>query len=171
MEIRILGAHSLESSNTRMTSLLVDSVMAIDAGALTSTLSFEEQEKLEHILLTHHHYDHVRDVAAVAINFANFAKTVRIYAQSCTLDAISQYMLNGTIYPKFNEVPTPDYPPVEFNPLLPDEHAGIGGYEVVAVPVKHSVPTIGYQISTAGGKSFFYSGDTGPGIASCLERI
>ena len=63
MEIRILGAHNVESANTRLTSLLVDGVLAVDAGALTSSLTFAEQEKVSSILLTHCHYDHVRDVA------------------------------------------------------------------------------------------------------------
>jgi phosphoribosyl 1,2-cyclic phosphodiesterase len=68
MEIRILGAHNVESANTRLTSVLVDGVLAMDAGALTSSLTFAEQEKVSSILLTHCHYDHVRDVAAIALN-------------------------------------------------------------------------------------------------------
>ena len=171
MEIRVLGAHNLESATTRMTSLLVDDVLAVDAGALTSSLTFEEQEKVSSILLTHCHYDHMRDVAAIAINFSHFQKTIRVYAQASTLDVIYNHMLNGVIYPKFTEILTPDYPPVKFCPLEPCKVADIDGYQVLAVSVKHGVPTVGYQISSAGGKSFFYSGDTGPGLSSCWEYI
>jgi len=46
-------------------SLLVDEELAIDAGSLASGLTFEEQARLSAVLLSHGHYDHVRDVPAV----------------------------------------------------------------------------------------------------------
>ena len=46
MDITILGAHNTESEKTRLTSLLIDDVLAIDAGALTSSLSFGAQQNL-----------------------------------------------------------------------------------------------------------------------------
>ncbi len=57
MEIRILGAHSLESNRTKMVTLLVDGVIALDAGSLTSGLSFPEQMQLKAVLLTHRDLD------------------------------------------------------------------------------------------------------------------
>ena len=42
MEIRTLGAHSQETAATRLTAILVDGVLALDAGALTSTLTYGE---------------------------------------------------------------------------------------------------------------------------------
>ncbi len=41
MRVRILGAHNLESKETALTCLLVDDVIALDAGALTSNLPLE----------------------------------------------------------------------------------------------------------------------------------
>ncbi len=46
MEVRILGAHSTEAKGLRMVSLLIDSVLALDAGGLTSSLSLSEQQKV-----------------------------------------------------------------------------------------------------------------------------
>ncbi len=40
MNIRVLGAHNTESRTTRYMSLLVDGILALDAGGLTSSLSF-----------------------------------------------------------------------------------------------------------------------------------
>jgi len=70
MNIQVLGAHNCESQNTKCISLLIDDALAIDAGGLTSSLSFETQQKLNAILLTHQHYDHVRDIPMLAMNFA-----------------------------------------------------------------------------------------------------
>ncbi len=37
--------------------------------------------------------------------------------------------------------------------------------------MKHSVPSVGYQITSPQGKSFFYSGDTGNGLQDCWQHI
>jgi ribonuclease BN (tRNA processing enzyme) len=170
MEIRVLGAHNIESATTRLTTLLIDDTVAVDAGALTSSLSLSEQEKVSHILLTHCHYDHVRDVPAIALNISHFEKSIRVHSQASTLHAISDHILNGIIYPDFTKIPTAN-PPLEFCPLEPYKVEIIGGYKVLAVPVKHGVPTVGYQITSDEGRSLFYSGDTGPGLSSCWENI
>src|SRR5512136_622672 len=99
MEIRILGAHNVESVDTRLTSVLVDGILAMDAGALTSSLTFPEQEKVSSILLTHCHYDHVRDIASIALNSTYVRKTIKVYAQASTLEALLKHILNNVIYP------------------------------------------------------------------------
>jgi len=170
MEIRVLGAHNIESATTRLTTLLIDDVLAVDAGALTSSLSLSEQEKVSSILLTHCHYDHVRDVATIALNISHFQKTIRVYSQASTLDAISNNILNGVIYPDFTQIPASN-PPLKFCPLEPHKVEDIGGYKVLAVPVNHAVPTVGYQITSGEQKSFFFSGDAGPGLSACWEYI
>jgi ribonuclease BN (tRNA processing enzyme) len=37
--------------------------------------------------------------------------------------------------------------------------------------MKHSVPSVGYQITTPQGKKLFYSGDTGSGLAEVWQHI
>jgi len=170
MEIRILGAHNVESANTRLTSLLVDGVLALDAGALTSSLTFAEQEKISSILLTHCHYDHIRDVPAIALNISYVRKYIKVYAQASTLDALLKHILNNIIYPNFTERPS-ESPSLKFHPLEPYKVAEVDGYKVLPLPVKHAVPAVGYQITSKEGKSFFYSGDTGPGLSSCWAHI
>ena len=170
MEIRILGAHNVESASTRLTSLLIDGVLAVDVGALTSSLSFSEQEKVSSILLTHSHYDHIRDVAAVALNTSYLRKTVKVYSTSSTLDALSNHVFNDIIYPDFTRRPT-ERPALKFQPLEPYKAAQVEGYRVVALPVKHAVTAVGYEVTSAEGKSFFFSGDTGPGLSSCWQYV
>jgi ribonuclease BN (tRNA processing enzyme) len=171
MEITVLGAHNIESATSRMTSLLIDGVLAVDAGALTSSLSFEQQKKLKSILLTHCHYDHIRDIPAIAINMSYFRQSVAVYSLQYTLDVLSDNVLNGVIYPKFDEIPTPENPPVRYYPVETARAVEVDGYRVLPVPVRHAVETVGYQITAADGKSVFYSGDTGPGLAECWKAI
>ena len=46
MQLRILGAHNLESKDTRMECHLIDGVLALDAGSLARALIFEEHREL-----------------------------------------------------------------------------------------------------------------------------
>ncbi len=170
MEIKILGAHSVESASTKLPSLLVDGVLAVDAGALTSSLTFAEQERISSILLTHCHYDHIRDVPAIAMNSSYARKTIKVYAQASTLDAILSNVLNDVIYPDLTRMPKAK-PALKFCPLELYKATDVDGYKVIALPEKHAVPVAGYQVTSKDGKCFFYSGDTGPGMSSCWEHI
>jgi glyoxylase-like metal-dependent hydrolase (beta-lactamase superfamily II) len=49
----------------RTTSFLVDGTLALDAGALTSTLPLRRLERIDHVLLTHAHFDHIGAAAEV----------------------------------------------------------------------------------------------------------
>jgi len=170
MEIRVLGAHNCESESTRLTSLLIDSSLAIDAGGITSSLSFSAQQKLKAILLTHQHYDHIRDIPALAMNFALRGKAINIYSTQPVYEVLSSYLLDGMLYPKFLEMPSQN-PTVRFVELKINKIEHIENYAVLAVRVNHSVPTAGYQITSQDGKAVFYTGDTGPGLEECWQRV
>ena len=170
MDIQVLGAHNCESQNSKCISLLIDDVLAIDAGGLTSSLSFAAQQKLKAILITHHHYDHIRDIPAIAMNLALQKTTINIYSTPAVYDALSTHLLNGTLYPKFLERPQ-GKPTIKFTTIEQYEIEQIEGYSTLAVPVNHPVPTIGYQITSPDGKIVFYTGDTGPGLAECWAHV
>ncbi len=170
MNIQVLGAHQCESQNSSLISLLIDDVLAIDAGGLTSSLSFEAQQRIKAILLTHRHYDHIRDIPAIAINFAFQAATINIYSTSPVYDVIATHLLNGKLYPKFLEQPQPK-PAVNFTIIEPHRTEQIEGYSILPVPVNHSDLTVGYQVTSPDGKAVFYTSDTGPGLADCWEKV
>ena len=65
---RSLGAHLAKVKGVRLTSLLIDGVPAVDAGGVTSALSLPEQREIDAVLITHHRFDHTRDLATVAVN-------------------------------------------------------------------------------------------------------
>ena len=153
-----------------MVSLLVDDVLAIDAGAITSSLSLEEQRKIKALLLTHQHYDHVWDVPALAMSLFLGGATTRIYSIPAALDVLARNLLNDEIYPDFRKKPAQN-PTLSFSVIEPHKAELIEGYTVLAVPVSHGVPTVGYQVTAADGKAVFYTGDTGSGLAECWRQV
>ena len=170
MKIQILGAHNCESLNTKLVSMLIDDVLTIDAGGLTSSLSFEAQKKLRATLLTHQHYDHMRDIPALGMNALIYETNFNVYSTRAVHEALVTHWLNDTTYANFLEKP-PDNPRIKFTVIEPGKAEQIAGYGILAVPVNHSVPTVGYQVTSPDGKAFFYTGDTGPGLADCWQHV
>lgn len=171
MEVRILGAHSIEVKDMRMTSLLIDGVLAIDAGSLTSSLSLTEQQRIKAILLTHQHFDHTRDLVTFGANGAMFSSPVRVHALGQALDVITSCLLDGRMYVDFSKWPSEEAPFLQTEIITPYEKKMVEDYEILAIPVKHAAPAVGYQVVSQEGKSMFYTGDTGPGFSASWEHI
>lgn len=170
MEIQILGAHNLETPESKLVSLLIDGILALDAGSLTSSLSLADQARLKAILLTHCHFDHLRDIPAIALATA-YLGTTHVYAMATTLNALSSHLINGEIYPKFEEWPSAERPSLKLHVLEPFKPESVVGYKVVALPVKHAGAAVGFEITSVEGKSLFYSGDSGAGLSTCWPHL
>jgi len=170
MKIRILGAHNIESKDTGCTCLLINDVLALDAGEITSRLSLKAQQKLQAVLLTHRHYDHVKDLPALGMNFYLTGKTLAIYTIQSVYEDLAHYLLDGTLYPDFTKRPA-DKPALKFTIVEPGQEISIGLYRILAVPVNHAVTCVGYQITSPEGKKLFYTSDTGPGLADCWPLV
>jgi ribonuclease BN (tRNA processing enzyme) len=170
VEIRILGAHNIESKTTGTISLLIDGVLAIDAGALTSNLTFAEQKKLKAVLLTHQHYDHIRDIPALGMNFLLHQSAIDIYGTRATYDVLKSHLVDDVIYPDFFARPK-ENPSLRFKEVKSGKNFTVAGYEILPTPVNHSVPAVGYQVGSKDGKKVFYAADTGPGLAKVWRKI
>jgi len=162
MKIQILGAHAFESDRTRFVSILVDGVLALDAGGLGCSLPLPAQEKIKAVLLTHSHADHVIGLAGLCMHAYVIGATVEVYAIQDTIDAVATHIFNGSIYADFTKMPSPSKPALRFHSVGTYKPQTIEGYTVLAFPVHHPVPAVGYQVSARNGKSVLYSGDTGP---------
>jgi len=150
--------------------LLIDDLVAIDAGGVTSNLSISAQQKLKAILLTHEHYDHIRDVPMIALALYSEGSNINVYCRPVVRDMIETHLLNGKLYPKFHELPAAK-PTIEFISIEPYEHKQIENYDVLAIPVSHNDTAVGYQVTDTKGNVMFYTTDTGPGLTDCWRNI
>jgi 3',5'-cyclic-nucleotide phosphodiesterase len=67
VQVRLLGAHNLETDTTHHTCFLIEGVLAIDAGSIATTTARDEQVALGHVLLPHLHFDHTGDLPSLAL--------------------------------------------------------------------------------------------------------
>lgn len=162
MELKILGCHGGESPKHRSTCFLLNEHLAIDAGALTSGLELDKQAEVDHVLITHSHFDHVKDLATLADNiFGRRKKPVYVYSTRTTLRTLKRDFFNNRLWPDFTVLPNERSPTLKLVELPFNETVRIGQYRVMAVPVTHPVESVGYLVRDPSG-TLAISGDTGP---------
>ena len=166
MKITVLGAHNSESSYSRCTSIMIDDKIVLDAGGLTAALSEKAQHRILALLVTHYHYDHVRDIPNLAMNFDmhmrfyHGTEQLNLYTTETVREALMSNLLDGKLYPDFTKRPK-ERPALRFVIVEPDKKEVIAGYTVLPVSVSHAIPCVGYQITDAANTTIFYTGGRG----------
>lgn len=166
MQLRVLGCHGGETSTHRATAFLIDDTLAMDAGSLARGLSLDEQVAIDHVLITHSHLDHVRDLALLADNIINVKKKpLYIHCVEETANVLKTHLFNDLLWPDFTTIINPaipeKLPTIVIKQLKPNDTVHVGRYRVTPVPVSHSVPCHGMMVDD-GDATLAYSGDTGP---------
>ena len=167
MKIRVLGAHNMETSQTRHTCFLVDDSLAIDAGSLMTSLSANEKNRLRAILLTHRHFDHVRDLPSLGLHTMDNGVTVDVYGLPDTLNAVSTHLIDGLLYPNFTVRPTPERPKYRLHNIAPGQPFNLLGLQVFPLSVPHGAPAVGFVVRK-GSATAAFTGDTGGGLQPFL---
>ena len=169
MQVRVLGAHNLETRETRHTCLLIDGVLGLDAGSLVSALTPAELSKVRAVLLTHQHFDHIRDVPSLGLATLDESAHIDVYGLPETLDSVRSHLMDGVVYPDLTEGLNEAAPKYRFQPVKPEATATVLGYAVTALPVPHPVPAVGYIVRAPIGHCVAYTGDTGGNIGAVLH--
>lgn len=163
MKIEVLGAYGGESTECRMTCLLIDGGIALDAGSLTQALPLERQAKVHSIVLTHSHLDHTNSLPFFIENIFDRRAPINVYASSTTIFAIRQHLFNNSTWPDFSRLPNHLLPSVKFHQLEPEVPVKIGDIRLTPIEVTHLVPTFGFLIEQD-GTAVLWSSDTGPTV-------
>lgn len=160
MELRILGCSGGEAEGNRLTGLLVNGCVAIDAGSLTQALSVREQAGIRQIFITHSHLDHITCLPFFTKNIYGHTEVpVEIRALPETLDSLRRHLFNDEIWPDFSVIPSPDNPIIRFSEILPGTACELEGLRITPVPVNHLVPCVGYLVEDD-HSAFLFSSDT-----------
>jgi ribonuclease BN (tRNA processing enzyme) len=165
MQIRVLGAYQCESRHSHSSSYLIDDSLALDAGGLTSSLSLEEQSKIRAVLLTHCHFDHIKDLAPLGFNLFDRSQ-LTIVCTDETRASIEDTILNEKVWLNFFRRPCPSNPTFVHLAVQPGRPFRLLDYQMHPVLVNHTVQTVGYEITAPSGARLFYTGDNGPGSSN-----
>ncbi len=162
MRIEFLGAYGGNTNANNLTSFFVDGFLAIDAGALTQSLSFERQKTITDVLVSHSHLDHTLSLPFLADNlYGVLEKPLRIWGSQCVIDALRNHVFNEVTWPDFSVLPSADNPTVAFSTLAPEQTVQIGHLRVTPVPVNHVAPCTGFFVEcTRTDACALYTADT-----------
>ncbi len=163
MDLYVVGCHGGETTKHRTCAFVIDEVLALDAGSVTSGLDLAAQARLEACVVSHAHLDHVRDLATLADNRCQMGLPPLVIAGTRgTLAALRAHFFNNVLWPDFTAIPSVTEPTIRFQELEPERTAVIAGFSVKPVLVNHSIESAGFVITSPTGGALGYSGDTGP---------
>jgi len=176
MEIRVLGCHGAQLPGYNTTAFLLDDKLLVDAGTITSLLTIEEQSRIDHILITHAHLDHVKDIAFLADNLhMKKAFPIEVVSTHSIINVLRENIFNNVIWPDFSVIPSPEEPVLRFCPIELGCSYSLDHIHVSAIRVHHAIETVAFVIEYAGG-SVIFVGDTGPtdeiwSVANTLQNL
>ncbi len=159
--VKILGAAGSYSHESKATSFLINNTIAIDAGNIIQSMGVKCCE-LEHIFISHTHYDHIVDLPFVIESYLECReKPLKVYALSENIDKLKEYLFNWSIWPDFETITdeSNNEALLQFIPVTYEETVHIDDVEITILKSNHTVPTCGFKIQKS-DQAFIISGDT-----------
>ena len=170
--IRVLGCSGAIAAGSRTTAFLIGDDVLIDAGTGVGDLALEELARIDHIVVSHSHLDHVLAIALLADSViaqrqAARRPPIQVHALAPTLAALREHVFNGVIWPDFTRLPSAEQPALQFVPFEHGERLALGGKTIEVLCALHTVPAAGFAVriregGEAGDGWWVYTGDTGP---------
>lgn len=169
MTIRVLGCSGAIAQGCRTTAFLLDSTVLIDAGTGVGDLPLEALVRIDHILISHSHLDHIVSIALLVDSVmreraALKAGPITVHGLPQTLAALQQHVFNGVIWPDFTRLPSPQNPALRLQPFALGDILQLAGRQIEVLSASHTVPAVGFAVQGARG-AWVYTGDTGPNPA------
>lgn len=160
MKVQILGGHGGQVQGFSTTSFLINDELLIDAGSVTSALSIQQQSKIDHILISHAHLDHVKDLAFLCDNcFGLRPVPFKVYTHPGVKKILKDHLFNETIWPDFTILPNATNPTMQILPILPEVSFEIKDYKITPYRVQHPNDAMGFIIEQK-NKSVLFTCDT-----------
>jgi ribonuclease BN (tRNA processing enzyme) len=162
MKIEVLGCSGGESPTRRLTCLLINDGLALDAGSLTQGIGLERQAEIDAIVLTHSHLDHTNAIPFFIENvYGRKRAAIELYASKATIYALRRNLFNDASWPDFTRLPNHLLPAIRFHELENELPVTLDGVRLTPIAVDHLVPTWGFLIEQ-GNSAVLWSSDTGP---------
>jgi HD-GYP domain-containing protein (c-di-GMP phosphodiesterase class II) len=147
MFIEVLGAYGSKTNSTNLSCFKLTEKLYIDAGNLTS-LSLDELKKVDYILLTHAHLDHILDIPFVVDNvFTIRKKPISIITSKVTIDFLKEFILNKKVWPAFHDLKYNNRNILEFMEVKEGAVLERDGVKIEVFVTNHDPLTLGFIIN------------------------
>lgn len=148
------------SARQHLTCVVVDDVVAFDAGSLAMSFSPDRLHGIRDVVLSHAHLDHVAGLPLFIDDlFATLTEPVRIHATAEVIEVLEQDIFNWSVYPKFSELTNSHGRVIEYRTIEYGREFEVRHLNVRAIPVNHKVPSAGFLIGD-GRSRIAMTGDT-----------
>lgn len=145
-----------------LSSYLIESTIAVDAGGLGLLGDLEAQSKIRHVFITHSHIDHIASLPIfLETVFESGDHCVTVHAGAETWDSLRRDVFNERVWPDFLALSEKGLPFVKAAIIEPGRPVEVDGIKLTPIPVDHVVPTLGFLIEGPGATVAIPS-DTGP---------
>ncbi len=174
MILNVLGCSGSIAAGCKTTAFLLDGDVLIDAGTGVGDLSLDALARIDHILISHSHLDHVLAIGLLAdsvmrVRSANGCGPIRVHALPETLAALRTHIFNGAIWPDFTRLPSAEHPVLELVSFEVGEVLVLNGKRIEVLSASHTVPAVGFAVECGAAVEeteprgwWVYTGDTGP---------
>jgi ribonuclease BN (tRNA processing enzyme) len=173
MSIRVLGCSGSIAAGCRTTAFLVGDDVLIDAGTGIGDLTLDELARIDHVLLSHSHLDHVLGVPLLADSVmrrrGKDRPPITVHGLPATLDALRTHIFNGVIWPDFTRLPSRQQPIIRLQPFQTGDVLAFGAHPIEVLSAVHTVPAVGFAVQGPAGH-WVFTGDTAPNPA-LWERL
>jgi HD-GYP domain-containing protein (c-di-GMP phosphodiesterase class II) len=151
--IEFLGTSGTQTPESGTTCARVSKHCVIDAGNLIRGIGRDIFD-IEHIFLTHSHFDHIVDIPFLAELFVTQKKTtLKIYGLSETLSDLKELIFNFRIWPNFQEIDLLQNmeKTIDFIEIIPEETYTIDDVTLTPFKTNHTNGSCGYVVSHTDG--------------------
>jgi ribonuclease BN (tRNA processing enzyme) len=167
MMFHVLGCSGAIAAGCKTTAFLLDDEILIDAGTGVGDMALDALARIEHILISHSHLDHVLAIGLLADSVMRSRRAagrgpVQVHALPETLAALRAHIFNGIIWPDFTRLPSAEAPVLEFVPFAVGDVLKLGKKRIEVLSASHTVPAVGFAVDGGEAGHWVYTGDTGP---------
>ncbi|KQW35701.1 MBL fold metallo-hydrolase [Rhizobacter sp. Root404] len=177
MNLTVLGCSGSIAKGCKTTAFLLDGDVLIDAGTGVGDLELDALARIDHILISHSHLDHVLSIGLLAdavmrVREEHQRGAIQVHALPETIAALRAHIFNGVIWPDFTRLPSADDPILKLVPFAVGDVLEVNGKRIEVLTAAHTVPAVGFAVlprDEAAG-AWVFTGDTGPNPA-LWERL
>ncbi|HEY0426206.1 MAG TPA: 3',5'-cyclic-nucleotide phosphodiesterase [Pyrinomonadaceae bacterium] len=164
MRIQLLPStfeeNGLASARQHLSCIVVDDLVAIDAGSLAMATSAVQKKQIRDVIISHAHLDHIAGLPLYIDDlFATLREPVCVYATEEVIEVLERDIFNWSVYPRFSELENDNGKVMRYLPFEAGKTFSVKHLRISAIKVNHKVPSVGFIVSD-GQTTFALSSDT-----------